>query len=246
MEFQDLIVKLLVTEDNSLENLAQIAGQDAKTFYRTANFRSADLSSENLSMYDLSQSSVASDENPIWKQVLSAGLKSSETVRMRSSVFVQIHETFSQHFYREHSLRLEQLIWLVFKYYRDDFTTALRESSLELSVRRKLESTGVEAAEVRKSYAYTFSETLRDEIRKMARENGLSSGRCISELVNFCFVHYDTQLRSPNSGLTLERALRKAALQNKLNDRYFDLKFDEAFFKVPPTSQKTNPDRDRR
>ena len=57
-------MELLSADTSDLRALAQIAGADPTTFYRTANFRRADLSDQNLDGIMLDQSTLSKAKTP--------------------------------------------------------------------------------------------------------------------------------------------------------------------------------------
>lgn len=58
MSWLDKLYKILESDNNSLEELATIAGADPVTFYRDANFRKSDLRDESLLELDLSEANI--------------------------------------------------------------------------------------------------------------------------------------------------------------------------------------------
>ena len=78
-DWQKKVVEILRTDTSDLKELARIAGADYKTFYRGANFRSADLSGQDLHEFDLRGANLAS-------ATLNTDLGSDNIARLREAL----------------------------------------------------------------------------------------------------------------------------------------------------------------
>lgn len=191
MDFQSIIVELLTEEKNDLIHLAKIAGEDPSTFYRTANFRDADLSSEDLSLFDLSSSSVAhlvgDKADREWDTTQSEETKPVQ-VRMSTVLSVYVHEIFSERFPRRLSFELEHRIWLILENHLEAFLDELNHGKIRQEATNSLNAMNTSHPEAEHRFAYTFSSELRDRIYEIAEENYWGSGYILSSLIYYIFV----------------------------------------------------------
>jgi len=202
-EHQEILVRLLTENENNLENLAHIAGQNPKHFYRTANFRDADLSSEELSKFDLSASSVADlklcEQRDEWDSFEDAS-PAPKQVRMSTEVSIFVHEIFSTCFPGRLSYELENLFWRVLGKDHEGFWDELNHGDIRSEAMSLIGDSHEAHSKLQHRFAYTFSSDLRDRIYELSELANLRSGYVLSCLIYYVFVHEGAYSRFSSSG----------------------------------------------
>lgn len=211
-DFQSKIVKVLLSHDNSLETLAKIAGADPKTFYRTANFREADLSSENLSKFDLENAQLPLEARLFDELVKNkVSLIDSQKVRVRCQINARVHFLISDLNY----LRLSSSLEKSFVKNADAIESALEHTPL-LDLSKRAEKIVLEELEVHQNYkslkadvgvmynhsvAFTLKRSISIWIGELSRSRGHFKSGAVGRLV------YILLASDPSLGLVKENRL---------------------------------------
>lgn len=213
-EYQEILVRLLTTDENSLENLARIAGQNPQNFYRTANFRNADLSSEDLKKFDLAAASIVEQiqiDRKVGRDGLQTEIPAPKQVRMSAEVSVYVHEHLSALFPGRLSYELEGMFWRIFDEDEEGFWDELNHGSAGQDAMNLIGDLYNSHSRIQHRFAYTFSSDLRDRVYKYSDLIKVSSGYVLSNLIYYVFTHIEGLHRGTVSKFFLEKVQARIA-----------------------------------
>lgn len=193
-EYQETLVRILTEPENDLENLARVAGQDPRTFYRGANFRDADLSGEKLDNFDLVNARLQKSANQSDRRSYSGFLDvplghSGKRVRMSTKMLVPLHELLLAANPRQLSDHLELAVYRNTTSLSTDDLKILMSRNLVVEAAATLSKIGVEFPSLEQRFAYTFSIEFRDRMYDLARRLNVSSGVALSRMIYFVFCY---------------------------------------------------------